>query len=183
MPNLTSLAAVREYIGMLPTVTGDDALLSNLIARISAMAERYCNRSFLSAARTEVRYGSGSTAMVMLYTPITAVASLSIAGVAIPAAASATTPGYRIDGNALRLVGYKFTRDAVVEISYTAGYATVPLDVEQAVIETVMLSYRRKDHIDVTSKSLAGETISYIISQFSASSKAALGNYRRVTPV
>lgn len=183
MANLTTLSAVREYIGMLPTVTGDDVLLSNLITRISEQAEQYCSRSFLSAARTETRYGNGSRSMVMKYTPISAVASLKIGETVIVAATTPTMSGYRIDGNAIRLYGYIFTKEAVVEVSYTGGHASTPPDVEQAVIETVMLAYRRKDHIDVSSKALAGETISYVMGQFSASAKAALGNHRRVTPV
>ena len=46
-----------------------------------------------------------------------------------------------------------------------------------------MLALKRRDHIDVSSKALAGETISFITADLTPSAKAVLNSYRRVAPL
>lgn len=182
MADLTTLANVKQYMNL--SSIGDDALLSNLITRTSLMIENFIDRSVLAGARSEVRDGHGNRRMFLSDSPVTAASSVVVDGVSIPAAATSTANGYRIVQNSIVLNGYTFTVGyANVSISYTAGYAAVPSDIEQACIETVALAYKRKDHVDVSSKSLGGETISFITSDLTPSARTSLFSYKRVTPL
>jgi hypothetical protein len=67
-----------------------------------------------------------------------------------------------------------------VAISYTAGLASVPVDVAQACVEIVATKYKRRTNIEVSAKTLNGETISFTQADMPASAKTALDNYRRV---
>ena len=64
--------------------------------------------------------------------------------------------------------------------AYTAGLATVPADMQLAALETIALAYKQRDHIDVSSKSLAGETISYITADLTPAARTRLAPFRRV---
>lgn len=182
MADLTTLAAVKAYGSIAGTEL--DTLLGTLITRASAAIENFLQGSVLSAPYTETRNGTGGTAMLLAEYPVTAVSSLSIDGTTIPAAPAYGQPGWWLANRTLLLAGYRFTRGrGNVLVSYTAGYASTPPDIEQACIETVMLALKRRDHIDVSSKSLAGETISFITAELTPSAKQVLGAYRRVAPL
>jgi hypothetical protein len=180
--DLTTRAAVKAYKGI--TSTDLDALLDALITRASATIENFLQGSVLSASYDEVRDGAGGQAMMLAEYPVTAVTSLSIDGAAIPAAPAFGQAGWWLSGRTLLLVGYRYTRGrSNVLVTYTAGFAATPPDIEQACIETVVLSLNRRDHMDVSSKSLAGETVSFITTELTPSAKQILNSYRRVAPL
>jgi len=182
MADLTTLAAVKAYGSI--TGTELDTLLGALITRASAAIENFLQGAVLSASYTETRNGTGATALLLSEYPVTAVSSLSVDGIPIPAATAYGQPGWWLADRTVLLFGYRFTRGrGNVLVTYTAGFATTPPDIEQACIETVMLALKRRDHIDVSSKSLAGETISFITAELTPSAKQVLGAYRRVAPL
>lgn len=183
MTSLTTLARLKRFIGN-TDANADDVLLGELIERVSTSIENWLGRSLLSAARTELVDGNGKQKLMFKNWPVTVVSSVKVDGVSIPAASSYTAAGYRFTDQALILQGYSFvTGLANVEMSYTAGYSAIPGDVEQACIETVMLAYKRRDHVDVSSKSLAGETVSFITSELTPSAKTMLQPFKRVVPI
>lgn len=182
MADLTTLAAVRAYHGI--TSTDLDELMTTLITRASAAVENYLQRSVLLATHDEVRDGTGGQILLLAQFPVTAVTSLTIDGQVIPAAPAYGQAGWWLAGRTLLLSGYRFNRGrSNILVTYTAGFAAVPTDIEQACIETVMLALKRRDHIDVSSKSLAGETVSFITAELTPSAKQALNSYRRVAPL
>lgn len=65
----------------------------------------------------------------------------------------------------------------------TMSFYYVPAAVEQAVIEMVGLDLKQRDNIGISSKSLAGESISYEKTGMPASVKEMLAVYRRRVPV
>ena len=72
------------------------------------------------------------------------------------------SPGYRFDERFLYLTGYCFWPGvANVNVAYVAGYATVPPELEQAVIELIAAKYRERERIGHQSKSLAGEATTF----------------------
>lgn len=177
---LTTTAAVKLYKGL----TGNelDALIDALVPRASAAIETYLSRKIESQAHIEYRDGNNGVTLPLRQAPVTAVAAVLVDGVAIPSGGF-TQPGWRIAGQMLVLNGYRFTvGHGNVEIQYTAGYSTVPADIEQACIETVVLALERRSHIDVSSKSLAGETVSFITADLPPSARKALDPHRRVAP-
>lgn len=177
---ITTLAAVKQYKG----ITGAelDALITALIPRVSAAVETYLSRKVESQSHVEYRDGNNGVTLPLRQVPVTAVAAVLVDGVAIPSGGF-TQPGWRLAGSMLVLNGYRFTvGHGNVQFQYTAGFTTIPEDIEQAAIESILLSMERRSHIDVSSKSLAGETISYITSDLPPSARKLLEPYRRVAP-
>lgn len=188
MADLTTLANVRQWVnatGQTATTT-DDALLTRLISAVSTLAQSWMDRNILSASYTETYDGTGGTSLLLRQSPVTAVASVTVDGTAIPAQTGGPlAAGYAFDDRRVVLVGYAFRRAmANVVISYTAGYSVVPFDLEQAVIETVVLRYKERDRPGMSSKAgPTGETTAFTIVDFPKSALTTLQQYRRAVAV
>lgn len=184
MGQIVQLDALKKYLAL--TVTNDDDMLEDLIVRAEDAARQYVNRTLTFGQFTEKHNGNGGYVMQMREFPIASVVSLSIDGVAVSASASSTATGYQFDDEAIYLVGKKFTKGVRnVAITYTAGYRSdvMPFDIRQAVIEMAGLSYRRRDHLDVSSKSLAGESTAYITQAMTPAAKSLLQAHMRLVPI
>lgn len=176
---LTSLANVKSWLGV--AVPTDDALLTRLITAYSNYVQSWLNRLIASQAYTEKRSGKGGTVMVFADYPVTAVSSVTINGQSIPAIINFGDVGYSFDDGAIYLNGYCFTRAPNnVVLQYTAGYASTPPELEQAVIELIATRYKERDRIGQNSKSLAGETVSFMVKDFPMSVQTILNNYKKV---
>lgn len=176
---LTTLANVKQYLQMEPSDTSADALLQRMIDAASATIERYCGRTFLQSNYIDVLHGTGHRRVALRNIPVTAVASVTVNDKPIPARQGAMGQGFTFDKHCVSLTGYSFTDGYDnVEISYTAGFAEVPDDVDMACCELVSLRYKTLDRLGVTSKSLAGESISFNMGDFSEPVKRALEQYR-----
>lgn len=132
MADLATLDAVKKYLVV--DNSNQDALIEQLIPRESRLIEQWTSRVFPTVTRTAKRFnGHGGQTLVLPDDPIISVSSLTIDGVTI-AASNGVTPGYLIDGAALCLVGYSFTRGKQnVVATWTAGYRdsetdTIPSD-------------------------------------------------------
>ncbi|MEP7299158.1 MAG: head-tail connector protein [Burkholderiales bacterium] len=179
---LTTLENVRAWLNV--TSTADDALLTRMIEAASAFIETWLGRKILSANYVETRDGALGTRLITRNYPVTAVASVVSDGITIPLAASVSEHGYVFWPWGLALRGHGFTRGyGNVVISYTAGYASVPADIEQACCELVGLRYKERDRIGFVSKTLAGETVTFSTKDMSASIKTTLQGYKAVVPV
>jgi hypothetical protein len=116
--------------------------------------------------------------------PVTAVASLHIDGLPVPLSTGYGVSGYTFNSTSITLRGRLFTQDVQnVVVAYTAGYAAVPNELEQACIELVGLRYKEKDRIGIVSKGLAGETIAFTQKDFSNAIRTTLENYKKVMPI
>lgn len=178
MAVLTSVDTVKAYLGLGNTSNpAQDALLAELVKRASAAVESFCQRSFMLGPRTEWRDGNGGQVMLLRDTPVVSVEAVIMDDQSIP------VESVRLTGRCIRLREHAFrTGVSNVRIDYTAGFDALPADVEQAVIETVALNFRRRDHLDVASKALAGETVSYLIDELTPSARRILSNYRVIAP-
>ena len=182
MADLTTLANTKAWLGI--QATDDDTLLSRLIASASEFIQTWLNRSFASQDYNEVRDGTGGCRMVFADYPVTAVSSVVVNGRAIPRAQLYGDPGYSFDANRIILTGYLFSRGiGNVQLSYTAGYSETPKEIEQACIDLVSLRFKERDRIGHQSKSLAGETVSFIVKDMPDSVQTILNNYRKVVPL
>ena len=179
MADLTTLAKVKEWI---PNYSGtaDDALLTRLISAASDYIETYLNRGLLSQAYTTQRDGNGGTRLMFLNYPVTAVSLVKVDQQTIPASVNGS-PGYVFDSTSVALIGYTFTRGYQnVSLNYTAGYATIPNEIEQACIELAALRYRDRERIGIQSKGMSGETITFSKKDFTDGIEQTLRQYRRV---
>jgi hypothetical protein len=180
---LASLADLKIYLQLLTSTTAADAELTRLLDVASVSVEQYLERTLLSASHTERRSGSGLDTLLLRDTPVSAVASLTIDGVAV-AASNGTTDGYLFENQSIFLTcGRVFTPGRRnVLVTYTGGYAAnaMPADITHAVIEIAAQAYREKEWIGFTSKSLAGETVAFARQGWPDSARQALSLYRRI---
>lgn len=185
MTLLTTLADVKTYSGASDTST--DAVISQLIENASAFIERFCNRIFAITAYSETRNGNNRPRMTLNNGPISTVTSVTIDSVAIVASSGPTVPGYTFDEHSVYLrpggTYNTFRRDVQnVQVSYSAGFATVPYDVAQACIELIQFKLAKRTRIDKKSETLGSQqTISFDLSDIPASVRSALLSYQRFT--
>jgi hypothetical protein len=164
---------VKSWLSL--TTNAADADLQRLITAMSMFVQSWTDRSFTLATYNEARKGHGGAAMVMRYYPVLAVNSVFVDGLPVDAA------NISFDSTAVYLTnGAKFNRGVNnIQIAYQAGYATVPADIEQAVIDTVALRWKERERIGMSSKGLAGETTSFVIKDLSAAAMSILNQYKR----
>jgi hypothetical protein len=180
MGDLTTLATAKSWLSV--TGAADDTVLTRLVSGVSVAAQNRMGRTIARSAYTETRNGNGKAVLSFPEGPVSAVQSLTIDGVVIPARVGVTGSGYSFDDDFLYLDGYCFTRGQQnVVRAFTAGFATTPLDLEQAVLEIIGHKYRERDRIGQGSKILLGETVSFL-RDVPPDCLRVIDNYRRVVP-
>jgi hypothetical protein len=190
--DLTTLVDVKAWLktGQNAFPPTDDALLTRLLTAASQYIQTWLGRPLAQADYIETRDGTGGRRLQFGVIPVSAVLSLTIDGYPIPPApppspGNGFTAGYLFSPTELVLRGYYFTQRAQnVQVSYTAGLASIPPDLAQACIELVALRYRERTRIGEVSKSFAGaETVSYSQQDMSAPIATLLERYRLVAPI
>jgi hypothetical protein len=181
------LCTVAELKSWLPNQgNNDDVTLQSLITNASLQVLQYIDRphilSSVLGSLTENYDGNGSDRLLPRNFPITAVSSVSIDGVNIQAATTPTTAGYLWDGRRILLRGFRFCRGVQnIQLSYSAGYPSVPLDLKQAAIEAFALTYRQRVRIGEKSNSMSGQVnVSFDMSDVPPRSMAIFSQYRRL---
>jgi hypothetical protein len=178
--DLVSLGDVKAYLGG-DLQSNDDAVLSRLVSAASAFVVTACARQFLEQSYDELYDGRGNGRLYLRHTPVTGVSSLSIDGSMVPRAVTPGEPGWRLNGNVILLFGHWFHRGLVnVAVSYTAGYATTPADVAEAVMELVGLRYRGRDRLGKVSEGIGSmATTSYAQRDVSPFVASVIARYSR----
>lgn len=197
--DLTTVAAVAAYIGGVDA--SDQAindLLQTLVTSASAFAANYCSRDFRKQTYTQSYNGTGTSTLMLRAAPVSAVSSLSIEGTSVAAAVNgAACYGYVFDdAGVVYLRGpYAFPMGAQnVTVTYAAGWVTpgqnaitpatattLPMDIQQAVIELVSVKYKaQRNNIGISARMIAGETISYSQRDMPPSTKSVFDIYQRV---
>lgn len=155
---LTTLANVKESLGYdSPANTNYDDLLTNLIARASVLIESRLGRSVVQASYTEYADADGSEYLDLRQGPVISVSGLAYAthataGITTTSVDAGTYIVYG-DEDDWRLPGYLRSNGGCFnkgrknyEVKYSAGWATVPYDIEQLCIDVVTwLFNQRKD--------------------------------------
>jgi len=185
--DLTTLANVKSYMRREfsdPAYGTFDAELSRTIKAVSAEVRRATDRALdvPAASKTDRFDGDGGTRWHLTEFPVASVTSVTVDGTAVPEQPSATEAGYYLDGNVVCLYGYTFTKGTGnVAIVYSSGYATVPTDLEDAVIQLVVLKFRRADAPGQSSLSVNGDTVQYDAGAQFANAMAIVDRYRRIS--
>jgi hypothetical protein len=187
--DLTTLADVKAWLqtGQDSFPGTDDVLLARLITAASQFIQIWLNRQIASADWRELRDGNGGQRLAFANFPVSAVLSLSIDGLAIPASPpdGGFGAGYVFSPTELALRGYVFTRRAQnVVVTYTSGYPVTPPDIAQAAIELVCQRYRERTRIGEVSRALGGgETVTYSQLDMGEDVRLLLSQYRALVPV
>jgi hypothetical protein len=137
--DLTTLNNALTWLGC----SSDDAYgtLQRVITAVSTVMQNLIGRDIRSMQHTEVFDGRGRTRIMMPDWPITAVASVTIGELLtcdVPARSSAS-PGYTFSDKFVYVdQPYLFEKGRRnIRIVYTAGFDTVPLDIEQGCLTWV----------------------------------------------
>lgn len=174
--DLTNLDDVKAWIGI--TTSSEDDVISAAITAISLYWLWRTGRDSLNSnvAYNERYDGSGTRRQFLRNVPVTVVSSVTVDGVAIPETPDFISYGWALDrsGRSISLIGGggwqdgdarralagrppRFTQGVQnVQIQYTAGYSTVPPDVEDAVKKHVAVAYKRRQWIDQESQQISG---------------------------
>lgn len=181
------LCALSDLKSWLPNIgNNDDATLQSLITNGSLEILAYLNRPHILASvigvLSETYDGNDSDRLLPHYFPIVAVTAVSVDGVAIPQSTLPAVCGFLWDSRRVLLRGFTFCRGVQnVQISYSAGYSSVPFDLKQAAIEAFALAYRQRTHIGEKSSAMGGQvTLSFDMSDLPPRSLAVFNQYRRL---
>jgi hypothetical protein len=185
--DLATLADVKAWLqqGQNSFPANDDALLSRLITATSHYIQTWLSRPIAASDYLETRDGTGGQRLQFGIFPVLKVQSLTINGQVVPLVAASGAAGYNFSATQLTVQGYEFFRGAQnIVVAYSAGYSTIPPDINQACIELVALRYRERSRVGEISKSMGGaETVSYSQKDLSDPIKTLLQQYRLVSPV
>lgn len=164
----------------------DDVTLQSLISNGSLQVLQFIDRPHILAsvlgALNETYDGNDSDRLLPRLFPIIVVTSLTISNVPIPLATGPVSAGFLWDSRRVLLRGFRFNRGVQnVQLSYTAGYSNVPLDLRQAAIEAFALAYRQRIRIGEKSNSMNGQvTIAFDMSDVPPRSMGVFNQYRRL---
>jgi hypothetical protein len=181
--DLTTVAALKSWLRL--SSAADDTLLASMVSGVSAWIQEWLGRIIASGSYTDTLNGNGKTVLCFLHSPVTAVTSVTIDGVAIPARTAPGGSGFYFDSDFLYLDGYCFTKNSrqnVVVVS-TAGFAVVPFDLGIATNKLCAISYRELDRQGLSSKGLAGEQTNFIVRDLPQDVENILQSYKRVVPI
>jgi hypothetical protein len=200
MADLCTIEDVKAWLAIQPSATSEDAILRRLISATSSDFLRTIKRTEITPAAdyTEQRFGDGKTHIFTYHWPINSVASVTIDSVSISLSADGLADGYWLPTEPdpeqkmkINLTGFCFTRNTRdwlrsvlrasqpnVVLVYNAGYAAVPGDIAQAVIDWVAYRYKGRQWIGQSSKHMnAGENVSFQNVLMPESTKAVAEKY------
>jgi len=195
---LTTIEKCKRYLG--PNCPdGDDEFIDDLIKNAQSLIENYCHRHFDIKTYTGEQHNINHKIFTK-ETPITSVINIvrldgSIINT-VPDSSDMTN--YRIFPGYVELFDYKFVtmgnrlkyvnnEESYIEITYTAGFETVPADLSFAATKLVAMEYKesREDRLGLASHSEGAISDTYIAkginSEMPLSVSAILDRYRRVS--
>ena len=178
--DLCTVQDVKAYLSL--TTATDDAMLQTIVSGASTVAQTFIGYNLLQQEYTEAFTGLGKYQRTVRVNPIISVTSVSVDGQAIPASPGSNQAGWLCDKETVYLNGYQFSKGSPLNcsITYQGGYASVPDDVKEAIIEMVASKYKRRGRIGQSSLTIGRETIAYLKNDLSDENKDALKKYQLV---
>lgn len=137
---LVTLAEMKTYLGL--TTTDYDAFLTEQLTLFSSAIENYCGRKFNVASYVEKFYsedfGRPQKYLETFHYPVVSVVHVKEDDV--------VTSDYRLHANFGRFTSNTmfFLCSKIVEVSYSAGYSTIPPEIKSVVYSLVEERYNRK---------------------------------------
>ncbi len=186
--DLTTVPAVKAYVPGRDLHNLDDTLIAGMVTAESDAFRVKTDRDIRTpdtTAYTDTSSGDGTAVLLLEQYPVKEITTVTVDGISVLARVTAGDGGWVLDKEMGKLTrdGAIFTRgiDNVV-VAYKAGYATVPRDVEQCVIEMVALRFIDRSHIGMGSVSMEGQTQVYNGGGNLAFIRGVVEAYRRRDP-
>lgn len=195
MPLLT-LSQVKSYLKISQSDTSEDDFISSIIIPgVQASIEKYCNRHFDVNTYTAEQHIINHKIFTNEY-PIISVDSIVRVGdnLVIPSDSNMYT-NYRIFPTYVDLLDWKYVtmgnrlkyaniEQSYVEITYSAGYETIPYDLALAAIKLSALEYKesREERLGVESESEGTLKYTYMKKDIAmpANISTVLDSYKKV---
>lgn len=140
--NLTTLANALQWLGQ---SSDPQDMVARLVEATSTKIQKWLGYQILQASYTRTFDGQGLPKLFVPDLPLVSVESLVINGETIPQgswSSSTQQPGYYHNASSIALVGYCFRCGFQnITATYTAGYETVPDDIEQACLDWMKASW------------------------------------------
>lgn len=179
---LTTLANVKQFLEI--TESSKDALLTNLIARVTRIFEAWCDRRFAQAAYQEIHDGSGRDYLMLRNDPSTLLSAVYESRDQVwDATTQIALANLILDKDISRVIlksGVFAEGRQNVRVDHTAGYAIIPADVEQLAIEMVSRTFQNRKDLNVVSLSLKdGSVTKRLASRFAGELLEDLAPYVR----
>jgi len=143
--DLATLTALRLYLGIDASDSGQDDLLDALIDYASERIESHCGRKFASESVVDYLDGTGTSRLVLSRRPVTALTGVyedSDRVFGAEAELDSSDLVLHPERGIVDRVGGVFVRGRRnLKIAYTAGYATIPDDVALACVKLAAAWY------------------------------------------
>jgi hypothetical protein len=166
--DLIDIDSALEFLQIISQITDPDAAdvdtVSRLVSATSAQIQTFLGYQVAQASYTRTFNGSGGQILVLPDRPVTAVASVSVDGYAVPASSSPLVDGFVFDDKFIYLRGsHSFSPGFQnVAVSYTAGYSIIPADIAQACLDWVGVIFQSQGRdTSVVEKRVGDTTIKY----------------------
>jgi uncharacterized phiE125 gp8 family phage protein len=181
----TTLALVREHLKFAASDTSKDEQLKSFINRSLYILERYCGKQMKSRTYTEYQDGDETDELLTKQWPIVSVTSLhDDISRAWGSDSEIESDDYVIyaDQGAIRLINDE-TLFSIgkqnIRLIYSAGYATIPTDLEIASTSHVAYMYNKSAGEGHTSLSLGGFSKSFDLAPLPADVRQYVEPYRK----
>lgn len=153
---IITLAEAKTHIGI--TGTSEDTSLQQIVDAVNVFVGTYCHRTFESATYTEELYdGSGGPELVLKNYPIITITEILVDTEEVDERTDVGEEGYYIknanNGILYNNAGWSRGRGNI-QITYTAGYATVPNDLKYACLAMAAYFRNMKGKDGIMSESL-----------------------------
>lgn len=182
---LVTLALAKSFLKIPTAETSKDALVEFFINAASDYIETETDRRLKSQAITEFQHGRQTNIILLKQYPVTAISGLYFDSTGKYSGDQETVDVslYTIgdDSNSLVYTGGYFPRGYNnIKVVYTAGFAAVPSDLQNATLWLVSFYYKMQDNGDIgrTSKGKGDESIQ-ILQEAPMEVKNAILRYRR----
>lgn len=185
---LITLAQAKTFLKV--TASSEDSLLGDLINSMSYAAKSYCGVNFVQANYTEYYDGDGCLDhLILRNAPLISVASMYDDLQRLFTSASLiSTDDYQLELGAgiVRLWnnrGRFSNGKGNIKITYSAGYASIPYDLQHAALLMVLHAYKRHyqdQRIGLVSETIGDRNMTYANEDIPKSAKSILDKYRNL---
>lgn len=155
-------------------------LLQEIVTACSYEIFRYLNRPQILSQSYADRYdGDGGTVLPLWMWPVLSITSVQVGSVVIPQSPDYIQAGWMADDYSVSLIGYEFRRGRLnVAVTYTAGYAAVPPDLQQACKILCDLRLKERAWNGKRAQDMAGQSSTFDNAALPPQVAALLGNYK-----
>jgi hypothetical protein len=150
--SIVTVAELKKYATLSDEDATGEALYQSYLDAAEARVVDFLTYNPTSATLTQTYYGDGTAYLALRSQPITALTAITVGGV------SQNVSDFTYDRETItNKYGTPFPAGAVVVVTYTAGYATVPGVFKVTILEiATLLASERGENIGATSKTFDG---------------------------